>query len=79
MAFFFEAGNIDEFADSIPRSIKERLGRVRASDCIVLAQASMRVAPNALKDVIILVQTSPLMAAKRSIQIASRSRQHNNR
>jgi hypothetical protein len=43
------------------------------SDCIVLAQASMRVAASKLEDVGIPVLTSPLMAAKRSIHIATYS------
>jgi hypothetical protein len=70
---FFEAGDIDGFANSISRSVGERLGTPGGSDCIVLAQASMRVAASKLEDVGIPVLTSPLMAAKRSIQIASYS------
>jgi hypothetical protein len=70
---FFEAGDIDGFANSISRSVRERLGTPGGSDCIVLAQASMRVAASKLEDVGIPVLTSPLMAAKRSIHIATYS------
>jgi hypothetical protein len=76
---FFEADDIDGFADNISHSIKVRLGELGGRDCIVLAQASMRVAAAALEDVGVPILTSPLMAAKRSIQIASQSKQQNKR
>jgi hypothetical protein len=70
---FFEAGDIDGFAVTIAQGIRKRLGEPDGIDCIVLAQASMRVAAPALDDVGVPVLTSPLMAAMRSIQIAARS------
>ena len=73
---FFEAGDINGFADSISRSTKERLGELGGVDCIVLAQASMHVAAQMFEDVGVPVLTSPLMAAKQSIEIASQSRHH---
>jgi Asp/Glu/hydantoin racemase len=76
---FFEAGDIDGFADSISRSIREKLGELGGSDCIVLAQASMRVAADMLGDVGVPILTSPLLAAKRSIQIARQLTQHGKR
>ncbi len=76
---FFEAGDIDGYADNISQSIKVRIGELGGSDCIVLAQASMRVAAAPLEDVGVPILTSPLMAAKRSIQIASQSTHHGKR
>jgi Asp/Glu/Hydantoin racemase len=76
---FFEAGDIDGFADSISRSTKKRLGQLGSVDCIVLAQASMRVAAEKLEDVGVPILTSPLMAAKRSIEIAHQSTHHGKR
>jgi hypothetical protein len=58
---FFEAGDIDGYADNISQSIKVRIGELGGSDCIVLAQASMRVAAAPLEDVGVPILTSPLI------------------
>jgi Asp/Glu/Hydantoin racemase len=76
---FFEAGDTEGFADSISRSTKKRLGELGSVDCIVLAQASMRVATQMLEDDGVPVLTSPLMAAKRSIEIAKQFTHHGKR
>jgi len=67
---FFEAGEIDLFAAQITQTIQNHLMCNNSFDCIVLAQASMHVAEPFLQDLGIPVVSSPMMAAKRALEIA---------
>lgn len=65
----FEVGDHVAYAQSIARAVTERL-TTQSADCVVLAQASMRVAEPALSDIGIPVYSSPALAAARCIEVA---------
>jgi len=67
---FFETGDIASFAAEIAKAVKTEISRRPKTDCIVLAQASMRVAEGLLRSVDVPVRSSPLLAVERSIEIA---------
>lgn len=70
---YFERGVMTAFATEIAETIKAALIQRKHTDCIVLAQASMRVAEDLLQNVGPPVVSSPLLAAKRAIEIAGKS------
>lgn len=67
---FFEAGDNDAYASAINVAVKSKLAEVSGVDSIVLAQASMRVAEAALADTGIPVHSSPVLAARRCMEVA---------
>jgi len=67
---FFEAGDMPGFANAIAAAISAEVAAKPNIDCIVLAQASMRVAEPALAALGIAVLSSPLLAAEHSIAVA---------
>lgn len=67
---FFEAGDTEAYAASITKAIKARLANETGVKSIVLAQASMRVAEAGLADVGIAVHSSPVLAARRCLEVA---------
>jgi hypothetical protein len=71
----FEAGDMAAYARSISEAIKAEVARHPGIDCIVLAQASMRVAEAELITTGIPVRSSPVLAAERTIQVAMRKTQ----
>ena len=64
---FFEAGDLDAFAARIAETVRAGVGD---ADCVVLAQASMRVAEAALCDLGAPVITTPRLAVERAIAVA---------
>ncbi|MBB5722970.1 hypothetical protein FHS72_002606 [Loktanella ponticola] len=63
----FESGDMAGFADAVATSVrKASVGH----NCVILAQASMRVAEPALRDLKIPVLSSPALAADRVIGVA---------
>ncbi len=66
----FEAGNLDAYAQSIVASVRSEMARLSEIDCIVLTQASMRVAEAALHGIGVPVRSAPVIAAKRCIALA---------
>lgn len=70
---YFERGEMALFASEITETIKAALIQRENTDCVVLAQASMRVAEDLLQNVGTSVVSSPLMAARRAIEIADKS------
>lgn len=66
----FERGDMDGYAASIAESVRTEVANTSNPDCIILAQASMRVAEPLLTDLNVPVFSSPTMAASRAIQIA---------
>jgi hypothetical protein len=64
---FFEAGDMDGFADAIAASIRSVAG---GHDCVVLGQASMRVAEPLLRDLGMPVLSSPALAVDKAIGVA---------
>ncbi|MCK0121248.1 aspartate/glutamate racemase family protein [Loktanella sp. F6476L] len=64
---FFEAGDMAGFADAIASSIRTVAD---GHDCVVLGQASMRVAEPALRDLGIPVLSSPALAVDHTIGVA---------
>ncbi len=67
---FFEAGETDNYAASIAESINSAMVEHPDIDCIVLAQASMRVAEASLQHFGVPVRSSPVAAAKRCLDVA---------
>lgn len=67
---FFEQGEMDGFAAEIAQQIEADLAEHGKPDCIVLAQASMRVAEPLLLQIGVPVLSSPLLAARRAVEIA---------
>ena len=65
----FENGDIDLFAEEIASVISDSVANGEF-DCVVLAQASMHVAEPLLQDLTVPVVSSPVMAAKRALEIA---------
>lgn len=70
---YFETGDTAGFATEISRSIRAEIAEFGAPDCIVLAQASMRVAAPKLEDLGLSVLSSPLLAAKAILAAATSS------
>lgn len=70
---FFENGDQDGFAAAIVTAVHAEIATFGKPDCIVLAQASMRVAAEALGDLGIPVMSSPHLATKRAIEVATSS------
>lgn len=66
----FEAGDMAGYAASIAGSIRAGLAREPDVQSIVLAQASMRVAETELADIGIPVRSSPVIAARRCLDVA---------
>jgi hypothetical protein len=66
----FEAGDMEAYAKDIAEAIKVDILSTSATDCVVLAQASMRVAEGLLTSIGIPVRSSPLLAAEHSIDVA---------
>ena len=64
---FFEAGDMAAFAKSIAKTVRAEAGD---ADCIVLAQASMRVAEADLTDLDIPLITTPRLAVEQAISVA---------
>lgn len=67
---FFEAGDNAGFAAEISKSIRADIARYGAPDCIVLAQASMRVATPDLEDIGVTVLSSPMLAVQHVLNTA---------
>lgn len=67
---FFEAGDMEAYATSIADSIKLKIEEEPDVKSIVLAQASMSVAEAKLTDLGIPVRSSPVIAAKRCLEVA---------
>lgn len=70
---FFEAGDMEAYAASIAASIRSKVAEEPGINSIVLAQASMRVAETNLADIGIPVRSSPVIAAKRCLEIARKN------
>lgn len=70
---FFEAGDMDAYAESIAESIKSKLEHAPDVECVVLAQASMRVAETRLAEIGIPVFSSPVIAAKKCLEVARKN------
>ena len=66
----FEAGDLVGFSHAISEQIRDEVTLGGVPDSIVLAQASMAGAGTLLKDVGCLVLSSPLLAARRAVEIA---------
>ena len=67
---FFEAGDNKAYAAAITEAIKSKLAEEPDVESIVLAQASMRVAETGLADTGIPVRSSPVLAARRCLDVA---------
>ncbi len=66
----FEAGDVQAYARQIASDVKDRLNGRAKTDCVVLAQASMRPAEALLTDIGVPVRSSPILAATRALEIA---------
>ena len=66
----FEAGDMDAFAHAVADQIKADVA-ANGADCIVLAQASMRVAEPLLQDLGVAVISSPELAVQAAITAAA--------
>jgi hypothetical protein len=64
---YFEAGDMAGFADSVAASVR---GASAGHDCVVLGQASMRVAEPLLLDLGMPVLSSPALAIDKAIGVA---------
>lgn len=67
---FFESGDSAGYAESIANAISDHLASTPDIDCVILAQASMRVAETYLTDLKIPVHSAPELAARHSIVVA---------
>ena len=67
---FFENGDIDGYGRQIAATIRKAVEQSGTTDCIVLAQASMRIATAELSELGIPVLSSPQLAAERILHIA---------
>ena len=65
----FEAGDMEQFAKTITRTISSEIEKSGRPDCILLAQASMRVAAVQLADLGLPVLSSPQLAIERAIAV----------
>jgi hypothetical protein len=68
---FFEKGDTAAFAQQISNSIRHAIAQSGHPDCIVLGQASMRVAAAELADLGVPVLSSPQLAIERVMDIAA--------
>lgn len=68
---FFEMGDTGGFSETIAKTIGNAIAQSEKPDCIVLAQASMRVATATLSDLGIPILSSPQLAIERVLNIAS--------
>ncbi|MEP3348255.1 hypothetical protein [Litoreibacter sp.] len=68
---FFEAGDMEAYASSIADAIRAKIATEPGIESIVLAQASMRVAEAKLADLGVPVRSSPIVAAKRCLEMVS--------
>lgn len=75
---FFEQGDTAGFATKIADTINEAIAQHGKPDCIVLAQASMRVAAVELSDLGIPVLSSPSLATRRLLDVATASFERSN-
>jgi hypothetical protein len=66
---FFEAGDNAGFAAEISKSIRAEIAMQGTPDCIVLAQASMRVAAPELEDIGPPVLSSPMLAVQHALAL----------
>jgi hypothetical protein len=67
---YFERGDVNGFVANIADAIRCALSGSVLPDCIVLGQASMRVAETELGDLSVPVISSPSLATKHAIKIA---------
>jgi hypothetical protein len=63
----FEAGDMAGYADAIAASVRSAAA---GHDCVILGQASMRVAEPDLRDLGIPVLSSPALAVDHTIGVA---------
>lgn len=75
----FEQGDTECFATQIAMTIRTEIIRSGLPDCIVLAQASMRVAEEKLEDLGIPILSSPLLATQRLLAVAATSRERSSK
>lgn len=66
----FEAGNMDQFAETIAGDILFEIELSGRPDCIVLAQASMRVAAPRLADLNLPILSSPRLVVERALTVS---------
>jgi len=66
----FETGQIAEFGSAVAAMIHARVAQ-GGIDCVVLAQASMRAAEPDLANLGLPVLSSPLLAVRRTLQVAT--------
>lgn len=66
----FEAGDMDAYAASIVQSIRGAVGLSGPHSSIVLGQASMRVAEDALQEFGLPVRSAPVLAAQTLVEAA---------
>ena len=69
----FEGGDVDAFGREIAANVRSDLASHAHTGCIVLAQASMRVAAERLADVAVPVLRSPKAAVAKALALARRS------
>lgn len=70
----FEGGDLDGFGREIAANVRSDLASHAHTGCVVLAQASMRVAAERLADVGVPVLSSPEAAVAKALALAHRSR-----
>ena len=69
----FEAGDMTNFSNEICKAIRQSIANNGTPDCIVLAQASMRVATNTLGDLGVPILSSPMLAIQKVLAVAASS------
>lgn len=67
---YFEAGDMANYSSEISKTIRQSIAANGTPDCIVLAQASMRVATDTLGDLGIPILSSPMLAAQKVLAVA---------
>lgn len=70
---YFEAGDMTAFSAEIDRAIRQSIDQDNTPDCIALAQASMGVATDVLRDLGIPILSSPMLAMQRLLTVANTS------
>jgi hypothetical protein len=70
---YFKTGDTAGYAAEISRSIRAAITEFGAPDCIVLAQASMRVAAPELENLGLPVLSSPMLAVQAVLAVAKSS------
>jgi hypothetical protein len=76
---YFEQGDQIGFANQIAENINAEIARSGMPDCIVLAQASMRVAAEQLEGLYIPILSSPLLATQHLLRVAATSCERSSR